>query len=249
MRPAALIVSLALLAAGCATVTNPLTGQPEYLWIDPGVEHDLGQQVAAQVETQFTRSRNASMQSDVARLGHRLALVSDRPGVPYQFTVLRGKEVNAFAGPGGWVYVFEGAVSFARAEAELAAVLAHEIGHVAAWHHVQHLQQEMGYQLFEQLVLGRAGQPTLQQAARVGYALLDKGFSRRDEIEADRLAVRYLQRAGYDPTAMLTFLKRLAVAQQEDAHQVGVLFRTHPYIADRIAAVEDEMQRSASPLP
>lgn len=171
----------------------------------------------------------------VQRIGQQIARVSDRQDLRYQFGVIRHKTPNAFTLPGGTIYVHTGILDMADDD-ELAAVIAHEVGHVAARHIVKHLQADLGFAVAMQIA-GSAG--ATGEAVRVAnslYTLFSRGYSRRDELEADRLSIRYTRRAGFDPWAIIRFFeKMLAQERQTRADRAAVWQSSHPMTSERIA--------------
>jgi predicted Zn-dependent protease len=186
------------------------------------------------------------MQERLDRIGARVAAVSDRQDIIYRFKVVDNKELNAFALPGGFLYVHNSLMRSANDD-ELACVLAHEIGHVAARHSVKRLQSVLGYQLLSGIVFGVAGRAALHQAMDVVHELISLGYSRKDELAADDLAVRYSSRAGFNPMGMATFLEKLKGAASAGVPMPAFL-SSHPAIDERIARVKAQIS-SGTALP
>ncbi|MEM7506558.1 MAG: M48 family metalloprotease [Pseudomonadota bacterium] len=193
--------------------------------------------------------KNARLTNYVDDLGRRIARVSEQPNAKWTFTVLDTPTVNAFALPGGYVYVTRGLVALAEDEAELAGVIGHEIGHVTAGHSA--LRQERGTVAGVGLLLGAIGLSVLGVDGGAAQGLLQLGqaaaggvlanYSRSDELDADNLGIRYLARAGYDPYAQADFLDSLGAASKLDAKIAGRgynansvdFFASHPANAPR----------------
>lgn len=227
---------LAALALACA-----LALPARAALVTEAQEVELGRRAAAQLERDVGRVPDPRLEARVRRLGVPLARVSGRPSLPWTFRVLASRDVNAVSLPGGFVYVTQGLVDFVADDAELAFVLAHEIAHVHARHHVQLLERDYFLALLVDLLMGRD-----RNAAAAGHLvrnLLTRGFSREFEYEADRLAVRLMQRAGWDPRAAVRFLERLRARQTRDPEGVEVLLRTHPGVGDRVRRVREEVDR------
>ncbi len=244
-----LLSILPLLAAGGCAV-NPATGEQSFTaFMSPQQEAAIGQEEHPKLVKEFGGAyADADLGAYVARIGQSLARHSEAPDVPFTFTVLNDDKVNAFALPGGFVHVTRGLLALADDEAELAGVLAHEIGHVVARHTAQRYSRAMATNLGLTVlgVLGSVyGVPSqLGQAATVGAQAYLQGFSREQELEADLLAVRYLARAGYDPQAMTSFLDKMRAHGELEAMLAGKpvgsvdefnLMATHPRTLDRIA--------------
>jgi predicted Zn-dependent protease len=247
----ALCLSLAwlFLASGCVTPA----GGDRFNILSTEDEIKLGQRMSAEVEQEQEPLPNAKIQAYIRGIGKRLAAQSPRQDVPYAFTVIDNPEmVNAFALPGGHMYIYTGLMKMCDNEAQLASVMAHEIGHVAAKHHGEALSREMLMEQVRTVILGpNAGAGTVAGAQLFGK-LVSLKFSRVQEQEADRLGMDMLFRAGYKPEAMVDFMRKLAQYEQEQgggARQVGPGLRflmnltaSHPATADRIAYLESLLQ-------
>ncbi|MBI3998919.1 MAG: M48 family metalloprotease [Armatimonadetes bacterium] len=201
----------------------------------------LGRQAAAELEASVGLSRDPALAARVAAIGHRVATVSGRPKLPYTFKVLRGREVNAVSLPGGFIYATEGLMRFADSDDELAFVMAHEVGHVAARHHVTMIERHFFLSIVIALLFGQ--DPTAFQIADLVRFFVTRGFSREFEFASDRLAVTYAHRAGFDAAAALKLMQRLRAAEGRDPSQFEVLFRTHPGMADRIELMREHLRR------
>lgn len=206
-------------------------------------ELKLGQQAALEVEKKYPVLQNASVQNTVNRIGQRLVRNSQRQ-IPYAFKVLDLPEVNAFALPGGYIYVQRGVLDLARNENEVAGVLAHEISHVVFRHSVDQLQraQKTGLMLgVLDMVLG--GRGTGGQIANLAGQMVGQGVfmkhSRDAERQADREGVVLMQRAGYDPHGMLTFLQRMEQQQGSQSNLTASWFASHPSLREREQNVAD----------
>jgi len=225
----AAVVVAAVGAGGCANF-NLLSTQEEIA---------LGQQVMANVEKDARLYYDPATVQYVQELGRRIAKVSDRQDVVYHFKVIEDHNtVNAFALPGGFIYVYTGLLRFAESEAELASVLAHETGHVAARHSAKHVSAEIGVSILLSLVLGEnpgvAAALGTQVLKGVGFSRMSQG----DEYEADQLGITYLKRAGYDPAALVAFLRKLNAEHGRNPSPLAQLFATHPLTQDRIARAD-----------
>jgi predicted Zn-dependent protease len=212
-------------------------------------EEEIGRAMAAQVNTQLPLVRDPILNAYLTSVGRILASVSERPKLGYHFFIINSAVVNAFALPGGYVYVTRGLIDETRSADELAAVLAHEIGHVAARHGVQKLERYMRtgsvVDFLYSLILG--GEPTIlqQNSLRMAGVLWSASHSRKDEEKADRLAVRYLVRAGIDPNAMVSILEKLLREEQGGQAPVAEWFSSHPLTATRIDEAKQEIAREA----
>ena len=239
---AALLLVASLL--GCATIYNPATGHQETV-LNSSLEIALGNVAKAQMGLTSLRVGRVDPEqlSRVQGIGQRLARTSDRQDVPYQFGVVREKSINAFTLPGGTIYVHTGLVEKANDD-ELAAVLAHEVGHVAARHAAKHLQADLGFTVLTQIAGAAGVGPGSAQLAESLYGLFRNGYSRQDELEADRLGIRYTLRAGYDPEGMITFFEKMLAEEPEDPLARSLVWQqTHPLTTERIAQAKKEIEQ------
>lgn len=235
--------------AGCVS-TNPATGETSFTG-RYSLEDDvaLGAREHPKLMKAFGGEyANPRLQAYVRDVGRALAVRSELPNLPYRFTIVDSPIVNAFALPGGYVYVSRGLLALASSEAELAGVLGHEIGHVVARHTAQRLSRAEALQAGQILlgVFGAAtGTPvgTAADLINQGGLAYIQGFSREQEFEADMLGVRYMARAGYDPQAVVSFLQTLREQSQLEARMACLppgtvdefnLMATHPRPIDRV---------------
>ncbi len=238
------IVAIGLVLSGCVTEEyNTATGEQDIIFVSTDKEIDMGRRIAESIERNpdITLDPDPLMTERVERIGKRLASVSDRKEVSYTFAVVDMDEVNAFALPGGYIFIFKGLVEKVDTDDELASVMAHEMAHVVARHSVKRLQGGVGYNILRILmVVTGAG---MQDARRINSAFgqLIMSYSREDEALADRIAIKYLKKAGFDPMAMLSFLKKLQQVHREGPIRPYSSYRSHPHIADRIRMVKQEL--------
>jgi predicted Zn-dependent protease len=226
---------------GCATIYNPATQKNELLLINTESEVAIGKDMDTQVQKKYKILTDYQMQRRLDSIGNKVALSSDRKDLTYHFKLINDKEFNAFTIPGGYLYVNSGLMN-AATDDELACVVAHEIGHVAARHSVKKLQAALGYQLIMGIALGISGQQTMASAMDVVFNLAILGYSREDELLADRLAVRYSKKSGFDPYGMVTFFKKLQSEADKKGGKLNIeLFNSHPDIEKRIKNVEKEI--------
>jgi predicted Zn-dependent protease len=255
-----LAVSLAL-QPGCDRVENPATGEMEYTTLSPEREKQIGEQQHPLILQQFGGEYpDPELQAYVDRVGSQLAAASDLPDAEFTFTLLDTDVPNAFALPGGYVYITRGLLTLAENEAEMAGVLGHEIGHVTARHSAQRQTRATGAGVLA--TLGTIGAAILggemagrlaQQVTGVGAQAYLAGYSREQELEADQLGIRYLARAGYDARAMASFLEKLnehselqqRLAGSEGDPGVMSWFATHPRTLDRVEQAIEEIGGSA----
>ena len=198
-------------------------------------EAALGRQLAAEIDSQSKFVSDPLITEYVNRVGQNIVLRSDSK-IPFTIKVLDSPDVNAFALPGGFLYVNSGAILAADSEAEIAGVMAHEIAHVAARHGVE--QQSKGrllqYLSIPLIFVGGPLGAIVQNAANILVPLTFLKFSRGAEEEADRLGLQYMWAAGYDPTAMLGFFEKLKTKEKKDPGTLAKVFSTHPATGSRI---------------
>jgi predicted Zn-dependent protease len=248
-----LTVSCCLLTtAGCAV--NPVTGQQELMLLSEQDESRLGSQTDQSVIDQYGVYQDDSLQTYLQGIGHSMAQISHRPGLTWQFKVMDSPVINAFAAPGGYVYVTRGLLAAVNNEAELAGVLGHEIGHVTARHSAQQYSRMMLANLGMNLGVGFMGGygDMLSPILQTGAGLLFLKFSRDDEREADALGVEYAARSGYDAGRMADFfitLRTQPAGDGETAARLPEFFSTHPNPANREANVRAMADNWRSKLP
>ena len=246
------IIVLLSIVYGCAT--NPATGEQDLVMMSERDEIEIGKQSHQQILQQYSEYNDLELQNYVQYVGKKVAVKSHRPGLDYQFTVLDSPEVNAFALPGGYIYITRGLMAYLNTEGELAAVLGHEVGHVTARHAVrQHSASQLtglgaaiGTIIGESFVPGISSVGGQQLVGIVGTAML-KGYGREHELEADRLGAEYLARSGYDPDAMLDVIGVLKNQElfefklaREEGRQPRIyhgVFSSHPSSDTRLQEV------------
>jgi len=246
-----LALAVALSLAGCAA--NPVSGKRDFVMMSEAQEIALGRSADAEVRKQYSVYQNPALQSYVNGVGQALASRSHRSNLNYHFTVVDSPEINAFALPGGYVYITRGIMAYLNSEAEMAAVLGHEIGHVTARHGVrqQSAAQATGLgitlaSIFVPELNSRAGQDL---SNLLGGALLS-GYGRDHELESDRLGAQYLARTEYDPQAMIrvvgvlknqeTFDAEIAKQEGREPRRYHGTFATHPDNDTRLQQVVGE---------
>jgi len=188
--------------AGCAM--NPVSGTPDLVFMSESSEINIGSENDAKIRGKYGVYDSPALQTYVQQVGQKLAAQSHRPGLTYHFTVLDSPEVNAFALPGGYVYITRGILAYLNSEAELAAVLGHEIGHVTARHGVRQYTAATATGFVGAIIGVATGIGATQDLFNnvFGNAILS-GYGRDHELESDRLGAEYLARTGYDPQAMI----------------------------------------------
>jgi len=236
-----LFLTMAALLSSCSV--NPATGEKQFTGLLPAAqEESVGASEHEKVEKTYGSFINGPISDYVNRIGQKVAANTERSDVQYKFHVIDSPVVNAFALPGGYIYVTRGLIALANNEAELAGVIAHEIGHITGRHAAARMSQGVLVGLGAAILSAATGSQAVGQVAGVGSDLYIKSYSRGQEDQADELGVRYLAKAGYDPKAMASFLASLDAQTKLDARIAGKsegagmnYFSTHPVTADRVS--------------
>ncbi len=207
--------------------------------IDEKEEIRIGREAARQVERENRLIRNRRVADYIQDLGQRLALQSGRPDLRYRFKVIDSREANAFALPGGFIYLNRGIIQLAENESELAGVLAHELAHVSESHGVEQVEkaQKIGFGLgMLDLFLGRT-RSTKESLTALGAGLFAQGvfskYSRDAEREADRIGVETLRQTGMNPSGMVSLFHRMETLRKTQPGLVENFFSSHPSLAER----------------
>jgi predicted Zn-dependent protease len=246
-----LLAAAALGLGGCNYATSPATGRQFLSPVSEKQEAQLGAEEHPKILAEFggAYAEKPNINAYVNQIGQQVAQHAERKDVTYTFTVLNSDEINAFALPGGYVYVTRGLVALANNEAELAGVLGHEIGHVNARHTAERMGQQQTVSVLSTLGVAAAtilGGDTLGQlatgAAQQGGEIYLGQYSQSQEFEADSLGVRYIAKTGYDPQAMATFLDSLDQDTHLEAKEAGTpeaadaysMTQSHPRTPDRV---------------
>jgi predicted Zn-dependent protease len=234
-------------ASGCATGSGgEVTDAAADVLLPPREEERLGRQLQKQVLEEMTVLENERVQQYVDQLGAKVVRAAGgKPkGIDYSFTVLKDDQVNAFAMPGGDIYVYTGLMKAAKSEAELVSVLAHEVAHVTERHIAEQLVAQYGLQALAGAALGNNPGVVSQILASVagqGYLLK---FSRSAESQADRTGLRYLVRAGYDPSAFVDFFQTM---EQQGGARPPEFLSSHPSPENRISQLRKLIARIDNP--
>jgi len=234
----AIAVYLAL--TGCATLRSM-----ELNLVSTAEEVKIGQQLSVEIEKQEKVLDDRAVQVYVREIGGRLARLAPRQDVQYTVTVIDAPDkVNAFALPGGYMYVYTGLMRICDNEAELAAVMAHETGHVSCHHHGESMTRQFGYNIIMSIVLGENPHALAQLGSQLMGTAGAMFYSRENEREADRVGIELLVEAGYNPRAMLSFMGKLLEEDRKRGGGRGLpIFASHPPTEERIARLETLAER------
>ncbi len=242
------MVAGVVILSGCASMGtyNAATGRSEFIFVSTPEEITMGQAFHKQLVASEKISQNNEVNERVNRIGQKVALVSDRLDYTYHFYVIEKDELNAFTTPGGNIYIYTGLLNKLSSDDQIAAVLAHEVGHCAARHTVKKYQAALGYGLVTDIIFNRTKMDEqVKQIAALSsgalMALVSSAYSRGDEYEADKLGLKYLDLSQYDLNGMV---QSFEVLEKESSRGgMPLILRSHPYIEDRIQAVKTEIQR------
>ncbi len=226
--------------SACVTEYNSATGRQNITFISTDREVRLGESLSRRIEEIYKLTDDFELSLKIETIGQRIANVSERQDIVYHFRVLDKDEPNAFALPGGFIYINKGLIDILDNDDQIACVLAHEIAHVVARHSIYRLQQRLGYEALLIIASRSSDSPKTRNRAIRAINKLFLSYSREDELEADRLAIKYVQDAGYDPTQMIKVLEKLREIKRDRPIR-RLHLRTHPYIQDRIGAIRKEL--------
>lgn len=206
-------------------------------------EIELGSGIAANLLGASPLFNDDNVQQYVNKVGRWLSLQTERPDLPWKFGILESSDVNAFATPGGTIFITRGLLQKLNNESELAGVLAHEIVHVLRKHHLAALQKEARMDLASDL-FGEAikdkNNPALEKAIKAGTEVYARGLDKNDEFEADRMGIVIATRAGYDPYGLPAVLQMLDASNAQDS-SLALMFKTHPAPRDRLSLLDKIM--------
>ncbi len=234
-RALRLITPILLVGFISACSVNPVSGKKEFNLMSEQQEISLGASLHKQVLQQYKPYDNPALQAYVNQIGQELARHSHRNNIRYHFTVVDDPGINAFALPGGYVYITRGLMAYLNSEAELAGVLGHEIGHVTARHSARQYTRGTLTNILAKVIVDKYGNA---QAVNTLALASVRGFGRKHELQADRLGAEYLARVGYDPHSMIKvievlkaqeeFSKFLARSEGRQPQSYHGTFSTHP---------------------
>jgi len=239
------LVAFAFLSYQCSTEYNPVTGEEQHLSMAPQQEIALGLQAMPQMLQQYGGEHpDQQAQALVDRVGERIVEKSDAATTDWQFDfhlLADPRTVNAFALPGGQVFITAALLSELKTEGQLAGVLGHEIGHVVARHSAQRMAKQQLTQGITGAVLVAAGGGGEAQLAQMVGQMVNMKYGREDELQSDTLGVRFMSQAGYDPRAMIGVQEILA--QQSGGEAQPEIMSTHPSAPNRIQTIEAAIAR------
>jgi len=223
--------------------------EKEDIFVSKDKEKKMGDSIAKRVEEKFDEVDDPLIQKRFEDIGKRLAKVCDRQDFVYHFKVLKAKEdepkekyYNAFALPGGYIYMFDALIEVLETDDKIAAVTAHELGHICARHSVKRLQGSLGTSALMILAIATAQDSRTVAKANQALGQLMMAYSREDELAADVLSVQYVKDAGFNPEGVLGSLETLQRLRKEGRELRYRYFKSHPYLSERIATVRSEIK-------
>lgn len=211
-------------------------------------EQAMGREIAGRMLGAAPLVNDAAMQAYVNRVGRWIAMQSERPDLPWRFAVIDTASINAFAAPGGYVMLTRGLYDILDSEAQLAGVLAHEIGHIVRRHHVTVMQKSAALSAGSQLAQRDNRAAILNNMIGTGAEVFARGLDKSAEYEADAVGVVLAARAGYNPFGLVDVLHKLAARGAND-NSMALLFKTHPLPGERLAQLGDLLAPNMARLP
>jgi predicted Zn-dependent protease len=208
-------------------------------------EWQLGQQLSQDIARQVRLNNDPTANAYITQLGQRIVAQTPMANMPWQFHIVEDDSINAFAIPGGHVYVHTGLINASDNAAELASVMGHEISHVVARHSTEQISRQYGIEILGGLILGQNPGALQQLAAQIVAGGALARYSRDAEDEADKLGLQYMNAAGYNPRGMVTMFQKLLAANRSRPGAVQQFFSTHPLTEDRIRKTENRIPQLA----
>lgn len=237
LRSLFILALLALILPSCGS--GGVGNLAEFNLVSVEEEWQLGQQLAGEIDRQYTLSNDAEVNAYIDSVGRRLLGQTNMNNLPWQFHVVQDPSINAFNIPGGHVYVNTGLIAAASNASELAGVMAHEIAHGVKRHGTEQMSKQYGLEMLAGLALGRNPGQLKQLAAQIAGTGVLARFSREHESEADEMSVQMMAAAGYDPRGMVTMFEKLLAERKSRPSAVEQFFATHPLTEDRIRATSN----------
>lgn len=222
------------------------TGEEDIIFMSTDKEVNLGDSLSKSVEKRFKLIKDKTVQKRVEDIGQKIASACDRKDIIYHFKVIDDKEkekpiINAFALPGGYVYIFKDLYDKLESDDELTGVIAHEVAHIVARHAVKRMQSAFGYNIL--MVLASQTQTDRRNVGKV-YAAINSlmlSYGREDELFADKLSIKYAKKAGYNPEGVVKVLQKLLDIQKKEPRRRYIADRSHPYLSVRLSKAKQEV--------
>ncbi len=232
-----ILVPILLIVTGCQT--NPISGETELQFFSDDQDVELGAQYAPEIEKQLGgKILDLDLQNYIDEVGQKVAVVSHRPDFNYSFVALDSNQINAFALPGGHIFITRAMLKKMETEAQLASVLAHETAHVTARHVTTQMSRQIGISVLLQAGAAAVDSGIANQVANFGAQIISLSFSRKQERQADLGGLSYMVAAGYDPKGMVETMQMLE--SLSDSRPVE-FFSTHPSPENRVEYIKDDI--------
>ncbi len=242
-------IMLAPFLSGWIFTVNQATDEEEMIFIPPAKERSMGRKLHKKILDKFDLPVDPLMQERVSRIGEKLARAGDRKDIVYRFTVLDNEKdncFNAFAAPGGYIYIFDDLAEAVETDDNIAAVLAHEMGHIEAKHAVKRMQGNVAIAALMLVSAQMKSEKGTRGKAACAITELMGAYSRQDEKQADELSVKYLKDAGYDPRAAVKVIEKLKALRKKAPRARYSYYRSHPYLSERASYLEKYARGHAS---
>jgi len=231
------LIGMVFFLTGCMTEYNLATKKEEIMIYGTEKEVKIGSKVAEKFEANYEIIDDVDVNERVQNILKRIVKVCDRKDVVYFIKVVNKDYANAISLPGGYIYIFKGIIDRVETDDQLAGVIAHEVAHITARHGIKRLQSAYGA-LFLQVL---SSQTDAARGVNLALTSLFLEYSQEAEFEADKLSVKYLRNAGYDPKGTLEFLGKLKEEKKKEPLKQFSYWRTHPHISQRMAVVNQEI--------
>ena len=242
------LMAIAIFISFTSCVTTGPGGKKSFMIIGSGQEVELGKGINEGILKDNELLDDSLWQAYVNEVGQKVVAVCDRKDIEYHFAVINSDQVNAFALPGGYLYFYTGLLKKMDNEAQMAAVISHEISHVVARHGMKRLQTALIAQLGYAIVFGSESSQLTEAAVAIGMTLVFSGYSRSAEREADRYGILYMSEVGYNPEGAVQMFEVLAAAGERDPNVFEKLVASHPETQERINLARQQITQMA-PLP
>lgn len=216
------------------------------LSISYAAEREIGRAAAAQVASTFGICKDAAVTEYVRLVGNAVAAYCDRPATEFSFAVLDTDDVNAYAAPGGYIFITKGALKACKNEAELAGVLGHEIAHVTERHYVKSVQKLLLTKAIAEITIDALSKDFKffnNLAENIAVNIVTKGLGRKDEFEADEKGTEFIARVGYNGNGVRDFLQTLSDMTKDKANKKRSMFATHPPLDKRVERVDKQVKK------
>lgn len=220
--------------AGCATYYNPVTEKTEYTIYTEQDEIDMGIAIDKKLQKE---NKMVETPDYIKEIVEKVGKKSDRPNLNYTLRVIENKEINAFATPGGFIYLYTGLIEKIESNDEIANIIGHEMGHICARDGINQLQKTLLYSIPASILLKNKS-AAIQKAVDAAFTITMLKYSREQELRADKLGVTYAYRAGYNPEGMISFFRKLQEIEKASPSLKLTFLASHPDIEDRIKNVE-----------